>query len=71
MDDSHCLTLKLDSGNYLGFQVDTRAQCNVVPLDLYKKATRDYKLLSVKPVSQGITAYGGLTLKWLGESCRM
>ena len=30
IDDSQCVTLQLDSGNYLQFQVDTGEQCNVV-----------------------------------------
>ena len=41
LDDSQLVTLKLESGNYLPFQPNTGAQCNVVPLHLYKKATRD------------------------------
>ena len=32
---SQVVTLRLESGNYLRFQVDTGAQCNVVPLELY------------------------------------
>ena len=44
VDDSQCVTLQLDSGNYMRFQVDTGAQCNVIPLDLYKKATGDLNL---------------------------
>ena len=40
LDDTQLITLKLESGNYLRFQVDTGAQCNVVPLGLYKKATQ-------------------------------
>lgn len=31
IDDSQLVTLKLESGKYLRFQVDTGAQCNVVP----------------------------------------
>ena len=41
LDDSQLVTLMLESGNYLLFQPDTGAQCNVVPLHLYKKATKD------------------------------
>ena len=41
LDDSQLVTLKLESGNYVRFQPDTGAQCNVVPLHLYKKATND------------------------------
>ena len=67
VDDSQCVTLQLDSGHYLQFQVDTGAQCNVVPIDLYKKATKDYKLSQVKPVRQKITAYGGSELRVVGR----
>ena len=58
VDDSQFVTLKLESGNYLQFQVDTGAQC----LDLYKKATKDYILSCVIPGRQTITVYGGLAL---------
>ena len=37
MDDLQYITFKLESGNYLHFQVDTGAQCNIIPLSLYKK----------------------------------
>ena len=37
LDDSQLVTLKLDSGNYLRFQPDTGAQCNVIPVNLYRK----------------------------------
>jgi len=62
IDDSQCVTLQLDSGNNLRFQVDTGAQCNVVLIDLYKKATKDHSLTQLKPVSQRIIAYGGFEL---------
>lgn len=41
LDNSQFVTLCLNSGNYLRFQVDTGAQCSVVPLTVYKKATGD------------------------------
>ena len=44
LDDSQMVTLKLKSGNFLRFQVDTGGQCNVVPLALYKEATKDHSL---------------------------
>ena len=50
LDDSHFITLKLKSGNFLRFQVDTGAQCNVIPLDLYKQATLDSSLQNVRAV---------------------
>ena len=67
LDDSQLVTLKLESGNYLRFQPDTGAQCNVVPLHLYKKATRDFNLLNVTPESTAIISYGGTSIPILGR----
>ena len=46
-DNSQLVTLKLENGNFVRFQVDTGAQCNVVPVDLYKKAANDPTLKRV------------------------
>ena len=59
LDESQLVTLKLESGNYLRFQPDTGAQSNVVPLHLYKKATKDVDLCNVTPVNMVIISYGG------------
>ena len=59
LDDLQLVALKLESGNYPRFQPDTGAQCNVVPFRLYKKATRDFNLLNLTPVSTAIISYGG------------
>ena len=67
LDDSQLVTLKLETGNFLRFQVDTGAQCNVIPLPLYKNATNDIKLTKVTSVSTKITAYGGATLPVVGK----
>ena len=65
-DDSQFVTFRLENGNYVRFKADTGAQCNVVPLDLYKKATHDYKLKQVTPAKQRITAYGGMLIPVVG-----
>ena len=62
LDDSQLVTLKLESGNYLRFQPDTGAQCNVIPVSLYRKATKDYRLERVTPVNAQLSAYGGSSL---------
>ena len=62
LDDSQLVTLKVESGNYIRFQADTGAQCNVIPLAIYKKATGDSSLVHVIPVQTNISAYGGQTL---------
>ena len=61
--------------------MDTGAQCNVVPLELYRKATKNHKLAHLMPDRQKITAYGGAEIPvigtvllrvWRGDSrCRL
>ena len=66
-DDSQLVTLTLESGYYLLFLPDTGAQCNVVPLHLYKKATKDFDLCRVTPVNTAIISYGGTSIPVLGK----
>ena len=66
IDDSQMVTLKLESGNSLRFQLDTGAQCNVVPVHLYKKASKDQQLKHMKPTKTKLTAYGGAPLPVVG-----
>ncbi len=66
-DDTQLVTIKLESGNYLRFQVDTGAQCNVVPVELYKKAANDPELKRVTPSSAKIVAYGGTNITVVGR----
>ena len=68
LDDSQLVTLRLNSGSHIRFQLDTGAQCNVVPLGIYKKATGDQKLKNVIPSRTHITAYGGATLPVVGTA---
>ena len=67
LDDSQLVTLRLESGNYLRFQPDTGAQCNAVPLHLYKKATKNVDLCNVTPVNTAIISYGGTSIPILGR----
>lgn len=50
LDNSQLVIVKLESGNCLRFQPETSAQCNVIPLELYKKA------IELKGVKQAKTA---------------
>ena len=34
LDDSQCVSQKFDSGNYISFQIDSGAQCNVLLLHM-------------------------------------
>ena len=66
-DDSQLVTLKLESGNCLQFQPDTEAQCIVIPVNLYRKATKDYKLKCVTPANAQLSAYRGSKLQVMGN----
>ena len=65
-DNSQFVTLRFDSGCYVRFQVDTGAQCNVIPLDIYNKATVDASLTKITPSRTQVTAYGGNNLPVVG-----
>ena len=67
LDDSQLVTLRLESGSQIRFQADTGAQCNVVPLEIYKKATKDFSLTQMTPAQTQITAYGGTVLPVVGN----
>ena len=67
LDDSQLVTLKLESGSFIRFQPDTGAQCNVIPLHIYKKASKDGQLGKVKPLKTALVAYGGAKIKVIGQ----
>ena len=65
-DDTQLVTMELESGNFLRFQVDTGAQCNVIPVDLYKRAAQDPTLTRVTKSTGKIVAYGGSSIPVVG-----
>ena len=67
MDDSQFITVELESGNGVRFQVDTGAQCNVLPLHIYKLATGDTGMEHVSFQKSFVTAYGGTKLPVVGQ----
>ena len=67
LDDSQLVTLKLESGCFIRFQPDTGAQCNVLPLHIYKKASKDEKLEKVQRMEMSLVAYGGSRVKVIGR----
>ena len=55
------------SGNFMKFLLDTGAECNVVPLKLYKEATGDFLLQNVIPCNDVIVAFGGPKMRLAGR----
>ena len=64
--DSSLVTLKVPSGNFIRFETDTRARCNVLPVHIYKKATGDCDLKRVTPAKSSIISYDGGNILVLG-----
>ena len=46
LDDLKFVKLHLESGSHVRIQVDMGAQCNVILLDIYKRATGDLDVTS-------------------------
>lgn len=57
--DLNLVTLKVASGSFILFEIDTGARCNDLPAHIYKKATGDYSL-------KAIVSYGGGSIPVLG-----
>ncbi len=66
LDDSQFITVALDSGNFIRFQVDTGVQCNVIPVHIYQRATGDVKMAQVVPANSSISVYGGAHIPVVG-----
>lgn len=66
LDDSQLMTLKFESGNFACFQPDTGAQCNVMPLRIYTKASKDEALEKVTHTEASLVAYRGSKVKVVG-----
>ena len=64
--DSSLVTLKVLSGNFIHFEIDTGAHCNVLPVHIYKKATGDFDLKHVTPAKSSIVSYDGGNIPVLG-----
>ena len=66
-DDSQFISLCLTTGCWIKFQLDTGAQCNVIPVHIYELATGDKKLEQVSLKKSYITAYGGTRIQVIGD----
>ena len=60
LEDDQVVTLKLSStvNNYIRFQIDSGADCNVIPLHVYQPATGDEALQFLQPSQMRLFAYG-------------
>jgi len=67
LDDAQLVAKNLESGNFPRFQVDTGAQCNVIPVDLYIRAAQDPSLKRVTKSTGNIVVYGGSTIPVVGS----
>ena len=61
------ITLQLSSKNAIRFQIDNGADCNVLPLHVYRSATGDHELQKVKPSTTTLWAFGQKRVHTLSE----
>ena len=66
LDDSQLVTLQLESVNFIRFQPDKGAQCSVLPLLVYKRASNDHNLEKVIFVHTALMLYGEAKIKVMG-----
>ena len=59
-------TSQLPTGNFIRFENDAGARCNVLPVHIYKKATGDFDLKQVNPAKSSIVSYDGGNIPVLG-----
>ena len=64
--DSNLVTLRVESGNFIRFEIDTGARCNVLPVHIYKKASGDFDLKQVNPTKSSIESYDSGNIPVLG-----
>ena len=64
--DSNLVTVKVPTGNFIRFEIDTGARCNVLPVHIYKKATGDFDLKQVNPANSSVVSYDGGNIPVLG-----
>ena len=62
------VTLQVDVNRFVQFHVDTGAECNVLPLHIYCKATGDHNLTQVVPNNSSIILYGGARKQIVGNA---
>ena len=67
LEESELITFRLERGSYLRFQPDTRAQRNVIPVSLYKKVTRNFKMENVNPIHTPLAVWGGTQPSFVGQ----
>ena len=58
LTDEQTVTLRVRDNNYIRFQLDNGADCNVLPIHVYKAATGDHQLARVKPSSVCLVGFG-------------
>ena len=67
LSDDQTVTLKVRERHYIRFQLDSGADCNVLPIHVYMAATGDEQLLKVKSSSVRLLGYGQRDEKSVGQ----
>ena len=68
LSDEQTITLKVRDSHYIRFQIDSGADCNVLPVHVYKAATGDETLSKVKPSNVRLMSFGQRQEKSVGHA---
>ena len=66
LSDEQMITLKVRDHHYIRFQIDSGADCNVLPLHVYKAVTGDEPLNRVEPLRVQLMGFGQRNEKSVG-----
>ena len=67
LSNEQTITLKVRDHHYIRFQIDSGADCNVLPLHVYKVATGDEPLNRVEPSRVRLMGFGQRNEKLVGR----
>ena len=67
LTDEQTVTLRVRENHYIRFQLDNGADCNVLPVHVYKAATGDHQLVNVKPSSVCLVGFGRKNERSVGQ----
>ena len=67
LNEEQTVTLKIREKCYIRFQIDCGADCNVLPVHVYKAATGDKEMKNISPSDTTLYVYGQIGTKSAGR----
>ena len=67
LTDEQTVTLRVRDKHYIRFQLDSGADCNALPVHVYKAATGGQQLQKVKSSAVGLSGFGKQNVQTVGQ----